>query len=91
MSSAEILSLVEQYREAQQLAEAAQAEMEALKEQIKAEMTARQVERLDAGTHRVMLSTFTTSRIDAKALKAAAPELAARFTRTTTSTRFTVA
>ena len=34
MSSTEILSLVEQYKEAQQLIEAAQAEMDDLKRQI---------------------------------------------------------
>ena len=41
MSSTEILSLVEQYKEAQQLIEAAQAEMDDLKRQITEEMTRR--------------------------------------------------
>ena len=71
MSSTEILSLVEQYKEAQQLIEAAQAEMDDLKRQITEEMTRRDV--------------------DSKGLKAAAPELAARFTKTTTSRRFSIA
>ena len=39
MSSTEILSLVEQYKEAQQLIEAAQAEMDDLKRQITEERT----------------------------------------------------
>ena len=43
MSSTEILSLVEQYKEAQQLIEAAQAEMDDLKRQITEEMTRRDV------------------------------------------------
>ena len=80
MSSTELLSLVEQYKEAQQLIEAAQAEM-----------SRRDVERMDVGTHKVTLKTVTTSRLDGKAIKAAAPDLAARFTKTTTSTRFCVA
>lgn len=91
MSMTELLPLVERYREAQQLIEQAQAEMEAIKEQVKAEMTARNTDRLDVGTHRVTVQTFTTRRLDGKALKAAAPDLAERFTVTTTGSRFVVA
>lgn len=91
MSMNDLLSLVEQYKEAQQLAEAAQAEMDVLKAQIKAEMDARGTDRMDVGTHKVTVSTYTTSRLDSKALKAAAPELAARFTKTMTAQRFVVA
>ena len=91
MSMTELLPLVEQYREAQQLAEQAKAEMEALKDQIRAEMVARNTERLDVGTHRVTVQTITTRRLDSKALQAAMPELAQRFTVTTTGTRFVIA
>ena len=91
MSTDELLPLVEQYREAQQIMEAAQAEMEALKDQIKAEMTARNTDRLDVGTHRVTVQTVTTRRLDGKAFRAAMPELAQRFTVSTTYSRFVVA
>lgn len=91
MSMHDLLTLVEQYKEAQQLLEAAQAEMDTLKDLIKAEMAARGESKMDVGTHKVSLLTVTSSRLDAKALKAAAPELAAKFTKTTTSTRFCVA
>ena len=91
MSSAELLSLVKQYREAQQLIEAAQAEMDTIKATISAEMARRDVEHMDVGAHKVTLKAVTTSRLDGKAIKAAAPELAARFTKTTTTTRFCVA
>ena len=91
MSSLELLSLVEQYKEAQQLIEAAQAEMDTIKATIAAEMARRDVERIDVGTHKVTMKTVTTSRLDGKALKAAAPDLAERFTKTTTTTRFCVA
>lgn len=91
MSSIELLSLVEQYKEAQQLIEAAQAEMDTIKATIAAEMARRDVERIDVGTHKVTMKTVTTSRLDSKALKAAAPDLAERFTKTTTTTRFCVA
>ena len=91
MSSTELLSLVEQYKEAQQLIEAAQAEMDTIKAALSAEMSRRDVERMDVGTHKVTLKTVTTSRLDGKAIKAAAPDLVARFIKTTTATRFCVA
>lgn len=55
MSSIELLSLVEQYKEAQQLIEAAQAEMDTIKATISAEMARRDVDRMDVGTHKVTL------------------------------------
>ena len=67
MSSTEILSLVEQYKEAQQLIEAAQAEMDDLKRQITEEMTRRDVDTMDARTHKVRYQTVTSSRLDSKA------------------------
>ena len=73
MSSTEILSLVEQYKEAQQLIEAAQAEMDDLKRQITEEMTRRDVDTMDAGTHKVRYQTVTSSRLDSKGLKPASP------------------
>lgn len=91
MSSTELRSLVEQYREAQQLIEAAKAELETIRAQVTAEMDRRGVAQMDVGTHRVRLHEVTTSRLDGKAIKAAAPEPAARFTKTTTTTRFCVA
>lgn len=91
MSSTEILSLVEQYKEAQQLIEAAQAEMEDLKRRITEEMTRRDVDTMDAGTHKIRYQVVTTSRLDSKGLKAAAPELCGQFTKTTTSRRFSIA
>lgn len=91
MSMNDLTALVNQYKEAQQLAEAAAAEMEALKDQLKAELAARSTESMTVGTHKVSCVTVTSSRLDSKALKAAAPDLAERFTKTTTSTRFLVA
>lgn len=91
MSSTELRSLVEQYREAHQLIEAAQSELETIRAQVMTEMDRRGVAQMDVGTHRVRLQEVTTSRLDSKALRAAVPDLAARFTKTTTTTRFCVA
>lgn len=81
MTTTEVSSLVKQYREAQQLAEMAKAEAEAAKAALLDELARRGVDRLDAGTYKVTVTTVTSSRIDTKALKAAAPELAERFSK----------
>lgn len=88
MTTTEVSSLVKQYREAQQLAEMAKAE--AAKAALLDELNRRGVDRLDAGTYKVTVTTVTSSRIDTKALKAAAPELAERFSKEIVTQRFNV-
>lgn len=90
MTTTEVSSLVKQYREAQQLAEMAKAEAEAAKAALLDELNHRGVDRLDAGTYKVTVTTVTSSRIDTKALKAAAPELAERFSKEIVTQRFNV-
>lgn len=90
MTTTEVSSLVKQYREAQQLAEMAKAEAEAAKAALLDELARRGVDRLDAGTYKVTVTTVTSSRIDTKALKAAATELAERFSKEIVTQRFNV-
>lgn len=89
MSMSEIESKVRELRQLQALIEEAQAEAETIKDQIKAHMG--QAEELRAGEYRITWKSVTSSRLDSKALKAAAPELVERFTKTTTTRRFCVA
>lgn len=89
MSMSEIESKVRELRQLQALIEEAQAEAENIKNQIKAHMG--QAEELRAGEYRITWKSVTASRLDSKALKAAAPELVERFTKTVTSRRFCVA
>ena len=89
MSMSEIESKVRELRQLQALIEEAQAEGETIKDQIKAHMG--QAEELRAGEYRITWKSVTSSRLDSKALKAAAPELVERFTKTTTTRRFCVA
>ena len=63
-----MLELVNQYKEAAQLIEAAQAEQELIKAQIKAELAARGTDTLQVGCHKVKLSDFTSTRLDSKAI-----------------------
>lgn len=89
MSANELKKKVRELRQLQSLIEEAQAEAEAIKDQIKAHMG--QAEELRAGEYKITWKPVTSSRLDSKALRAAAPELVERFTKTTTARRFCVA
>ncbi len=85
----EIESKVRELRELQALIEEAQAEAEAIKDTIKAQMG--DSEELRAGEYKITWKNVTTARIDTTALKKALPDVAARFTCETTTRRFCVA
>jgi len=89
MSTNELTEKIRTLRELQALIEEAQAEAEGIKDAIKAHMGAS--EELRAGEYKVTWKPVTASRLDAAALRAALPEVAARFTRTSMTRRFVVA
>lgn len=89
MSINEVEMKVRELRQLQALIEEAEAEAEAIKDAIKAHMG--DSEELRAGEYKITWKPVTSSRLDSKALKAAAPELVERFTKTTTTRRFCVA
>ena len=67
----------------------AESEMETIKDALKAHMG--DSEELRAGEYKVTWKTVTASRLDTAALRKAIPDVAAAFTRTTTTRRFCVA
>ena len=69
----------------------AAAMVESLKDQLKERMTAAGVESLAGSEHKAAYKTVTSSRVDTTALKKELPEVAARYTKTTTTRRFTFA
>lgn len=71
--------------------EEAAAMVESLKDQLKERMTAAGVESLAGSEHKATYKTVTSSRVDTTALKKELPEIAARYTKTTTARRFTFA
>lgn len=89
MSMNEMESKIRELRQLQNLIEEAQVEAEAIKDSIKAQMG--DAEELRAGEYKVTWKAVTASRLDTAALKKALPEVAERFTKTTTSRRFCVA
>lgn len=90
MSIDALLVLVEQYKEAAQLIETAQAEQEALKAQIREALAERSINYLEVGCHKVRLSVFFSTRLDSKAIKAVAPDLYSEYSKTVTGTRLTI-
>ena len=91
MSTQEIRGKVQELRELSRMRDELDAEITALQDAIKAHMTAQGVDSLAGADYKVTWKSVTSCRLDSKALKAAMPEIAARFTAQTTTRRFVVA
>ena len=89
MNTREIEGKVRELRQLQALIDEAQAEIEAIKDSIKAAMGSQ--EAVQAGEYKVTWKPVTSSRLDATALRKTLPDVAERFTKTTTSRRFLIA
>ena len=89
MSTAEIESKCRELRELQALIDEAQSEADAIRDALKAAMG--DTEELRAGEYKLTWKPVKTVKLDVKALKAALPDVAARFSRESTTRRFCVA
>lgn len=88
MSTAEITARITELQELRRMAEELDQEITTIQDEIKAVMG--DSELLLAGPYKVTYTTVTTTRLDTTALKKALPEIAEKFTRTTTTRRFTI-
>ena len=84
-------SQIHELRELRRMADELAAAIDTIQDAIKAEMTAAGVDVLTGSDWKAVWKPITTSRIDTTALKKALPDLAARFTKTSTVRRFSVA
>lgn len=91
MSANELTSKVRELKELKTMADELAAEIAAIEEEIKSEMSARQVDEMIAGAFKIRWKLVESSRFDAKAFREAMPELAERFTIRSQARRFTVA
>ena len=89
MSTNEIAAKCRELRELLSLIDEAQTEADAIRDTLKAAMGG--AEELRAGEYHLTWKPVTTSRLDTKALRAALPDVAARFSRESTTRRFCVA
>ena len=88
MSMTELESKVSKLRELRRMADELAAKITATEDELKAYMAANDAEELHGLSFKITWKPITSSRLDSKALKAAAPELWERFTKTVTSRRF---
>lgn len=84
-------SIMKELAEYIRMQEEASAMVESLKDQLKERMTAAGVESLAGSEHKATYKAVSSSRVDTTALKRDLPEIAARYTKTTTARRFTFA
>ena len=84
-------SIMKELAEYIRMQEEAAAMVESLKDQLKERMTAAGVDSLSGSEHKATYKAVTSSRVDTTALKKDLPEIAARYTKTTTARRFTFA
>ena len=91
MSMNELESKVAELRELRRMADELAAEITTAEDELKAYMTANNADELHGPNFKITWREVTSSRLDSKALKAAAPELCARFTKQTTTRRFIIA
>lgn len=91
MSMNELERKVSELRELRRMADELAAEIAATEDELKDYMRACEVDEIHGTSFKITWKTVTSSRLDSKALKAAAPELWERFSKTTTSRRFIVA
>lgn len=82
-------SIMKELAEYIRMQEEAAAMVESLKDQLKERMTAAGVESLAGSEHKATYKTVTSSRVDTAAIKRDMPEVAARYTKMTTTRRFT--
>jgi predicted phage-related endonuclease len=90
MSITELTAKVKELRELKAMADELSGEITFLEDAIKAEMTARNTDELQAGMFKVRWTRITSNRFDSSAFKAAAPAIYAQYTKAVETRRFTV-
>lgn len=91
MAINELEKKIEALKEWEALQAEAEAQVEALKDELKAEMLKRETEELEAGRFILRWTTTISNRFDSAAFKKLNPDVYKAFTKQTTSRRFTVA
>lgn len=91
MSTNEMTSKVRELKELQQLIDEATAEAEEIKDQIKAEMTARNTDEMTVDVFKVRWTPVTSKRFDSKAFQKDHADTYGLYLKESTTRRFCVA
>lgn len=91
MSRNELVAKIEALNEWEALMEEAKAEAEAIRDSLKAELTERGVEELEAGQYIIRYTSILSNRFDTTAFKKIYGDLYKAFTKQSASKRFSIA
>ena len=87
----EINAKVRTFKELEALIAEAQAEIEVIKDELKAHMTEQNAEEVIVDVYKVRWTTVESERVDTTAFKKALPDLAKQFTKKSVTRRFSIA
>ena len=90
MGTYELETKITKMQEYEALTEEAKAEAEALRDEIKAELTRRNAEEVTTGKYIVRWTSVLSQRFDSTAFKRAMPDVYKAFTKQTASKRFSI-
>lgn len=90
MSKIELLAKIELLNKYEAMMEELKAEADTIRNTIKAEMEAREVEELIAGQYIVRYTAILSNRFDGTAFKKVMPEIYKAYTKQVSSRRFTI-
>ena len=90
MSKIELLAKIELLNKYEAMMEEIKAEADSIRNAIKAEMEAREVEELIAGQYIVRYTSILSNRFDSTAFKKVMPEIYKAYTKQVSSRRFTI-
>ncbi len=91
MTNAEMIKKIEALNEWEAILEEAKAEVEAIRDEIKADMTERDLEELDLGQYIVRWTSVLSNRFDTTAFKKVYGDLYKTYTKQVASRRFSIA
>ena len=90
MSTNDLVMKVEQLKELENLLEEVKVEAEAIRDEIKQEMMARDTEELEAGQYIVRWTSIRSNRFDTTAFKKVMPDVYKAYTKQISSRRFSI-
>lgn len=90
MSRNEMIALIEAMNTYDEMAAKAKEKADSIRETIKAEMTALDIEEMIAGQYIIRWTSVLSNRFDTTAFKKVMPEIYKAYTKQTTSRRFTI-
>ena len=90
MSKIELLAKIELLNKYEAMMEEIKTEADSIRNSIKAEMEAREVEELIAGQYIVRYTSILSNRFDSTAFKKVMPEIYKAYTKQVSSRRFTI-